>query len=175
MSAPLELVEDLRLLEPPNPWIVYYWAGGLVGALLLFLLIRAIVKRLRRPHVGVPLAEIRAAQRDALSALEGLFHLIVEGQGKTYAIESSAIIRQYIERRFGIRAPTHSTDEFLHEAQDAPELSPEFRELLSQFLRCCDLLKFARGIATRSELEELHTAAVQFVKETIPRRMEVQA
>jgi hypothetical protein len=175
MNPPLELVEDLRLLEPPNPWIVYYWAGGLVGALLLLLLIRAIVKRLRRPRVGVPLAEIRAAQRDALSALEGLFHLIDEGQGKTYAIESSAVIRHYIERRFGIRAPMRSTDEFLHDAQTAPELSPEFRELLSQFLRCCDLLKFARGIATRPELEELHAAAIRFVKETIASRVEVQA
>ena len=31
---------------------------------------------------------------------------------------------------------------------------------------CCDYLKFARGIASREELEGLHAAAVQFIQET---------
>jgi hypothetical protein len=100
---------------------------------------------------------------------------VEEQQGKSYAIESSAIIRRYIEHRFRIRAPARSTDEFLHEAQSAPELAAEYRTSLGVFLRCCDILKFGRGLANRSELEELHAAAVQFVYETAAASSEARA
>ena len=91
-------------------------------------------------------------------------------QARPYAIESSAIIRRYIEVRFDLAAPKRSTEEFLAEAQQSPNLAPEYQTLLADFLQCCDLLKFARTLADRNELVQLHDAAIRFVKETAPSR-----
>ena len=106
----------------------------------------------------------------ALMELERLFALIDTEQSRPYAIESSAIIRRYIEVRFDLAAPKRSTEEFLAEAQHSPKLAPEYQTLLADFLQCCDLLKFARTLANRNELVQLHDSAIRFVKETAPTR-----
>ena len=172
MNPPDALIEDLRLLEPPNPWLIYYVAAGVIGALLLFVLIRFLVKRRRRPRRRVTNSTVRAAQAEALAALERIHPLIQEGEGRVYAMECSAVVRDYIELRFGVRARMRSTDEFLREAQHASGLVGDFQPLLERFFRRCDMLKFARGVASQSELEELHTVATRFVRETRARRQE---
>jgi hypothetical protein len=170
-----QLIDDLRLLEPPDPWLLYYWAGGILATLLLALIVWAIVRNIRRKRSGSggP-GDVWGAQEDALQALEALFDLVHAGRGRHYAIESSAIIRRYIERRYRIRASQQSTEEFLHEAQHAPELSGDHQRLLREFLHCCDFLKFARGLASRAELQELHSSAVAFVRNTEVTQQEVR-
>jgi hypothetical protein len=175
MTPLAELIDDLRLLEPPNPWLLYYWAGGAVLALLFLLLLVRMIRSWRRRPGAVSERQVRAAQEDALASLQELFAMVEEGQGKPYAIESSRIIRTYVERRFDIGASRRSTEEFLHEVQYSPQLAPENQELLGQFLNFCDYLKFARGIASQEELEGLHAAAVQFITETRAGVMEGQA
>lgn len=166
MTPLAELIDDLRLLEPPNRWLLYYWVGGAILLLLLLWILMRVIRAWRRSPGTASARHILAAQEDALASLQELFAMVEEGQGKPYAIESSGIIRRYVERRFDIGASRRSTQEFLHEAQHSPQLAPEHQELLGQFLTFCDYLKFARGIASRDELEHLHAAAVQFVSET---------
>lgn len=174
MISQAQLIDDLRLLEPPNPWLLYYWGGGILATVLLILIIWAIARSVQRKRsAGGGVAEERDAQEDALQALEALFELVHAGRGRHYAIESSAIIRRYIERRYRIRAPHRSTEEFLQEAQHAPELSADHQALLREFLHCCDFLKFARGLASRAELQDLHNSAVAFVKNTVTSHPEV--
>ena len=88
------------------------------------------------------------------------------GLGREYAIESSAVIRTYIERRFGLRAPVLVTSEFLEHAKESPHLGPHYADILGDYLRRCDRLKFGRGHADRAELEQIHAAAIRFVMET---------
>ena len=166
MTPPSELIDDLRILEPPDPWLVYYWiGGGLLALLLLYVLVRLF--RAWRKRRGVSSArDIRAAQVEALAALEQLSTMVDERLGKPYAIESSKILRQYFERRFDIRAPVQSTEEFLHEIQRSPLLDSENQELLDLYMNSCDYLKFARGVALREELEDMHAIAVHLIKET---------
>ena len=109
---------------------------------------------------------MQQAHEDALAELERLFALIDREESRPYAMESSAIIRRYVEARFELSAPRRSTEEFLSEAQSSPKLQTAHQALLGEFLRICDLLKFARTFADRSELTGLHEAAVRFVKET---------
>src|SRR4051794_40200460 len=94
-----EFRDDLRVLEPPDPLLIYYWVGGILLTLLLGLVLFAVIRRLRRglQERAVEVAA-RAAEEDALAELEKLFALVKEEQGRTYAIESSAIVRRYIER-----------------------------------------------------------------------------
>ena len=163
--ADAELIDDLRLLEPPVPFRIDPWLlAAVAGALLLLWLIIRYLRATRGAR-----AQARAAQQaytDALADLERLFALVDREESRPYAIESSAIIRRYIETRFELRAPRSSTEEFLVEAQQSPRLSPQHQASLGEYLRVCDLLKFARTLANRTELTQLHEMAVSFVKET---------
>jgi len=163
--ADAELIDDLRLLEPPKPFHIDPWLlAAVAGALLLLWLSIRYFRATRGAR-----AQARAAQqayRDALEELERLFALVDREESRPYAIESSAIIRRYIETRFELRAPRSSTEEFLAEAQQSPKLSPAHQASLGEYLRVCDLLKFARTLANRTELTQLHETAVGFVKET---------
>jgi hypothetical protein len=165
MNPPEDLIDDLRLLDPPepfrlNPWIV---AAGLIAIVLIWWLAR------RRRATQAPRrreSTMRKAQEDALAELKKLFALIEREESRPYAQESSGIIRRYIEVRFELNAPRQSTEEFLEEVQHSPRLTPTHRGLLGEYLRVCDLLKFAKTLANRDELKALHEAAVNFVKET---------
>ena len=163
--AEAELIDDLRLLEPPEPFRIDPWMlAAAVGVLLLLWL---FVRYLRA--TGGARAQARAADQaytDALEDLERLFALVDREESRPYAIKSSAIIRRYIETRFELSAPRRSTEEFLEEAQQSPKLPPAHQTSLREYLRICDLLKFARTLANRTELVQLHEAAVRFVKET---------
>ena len=165
MNPPDQLIDDLRLLEPPEPFRLNPWIVAAVLAVLVFLW---WFRRWRKTTHGArsQAQAIRQAHDDALAELERLFALIEREESRPYATESSAIIRRYIETRFALSAPRRSTEEFLAEAQQSPKLEPQHRALLGDFLRICDLLKFARTFANRAELKELHEAAVRFVKET---------
>jgi len=164
--TPPDLIDDLRLLEPPRPWLVQYrWM-----LVALFVLAGSVWwlmrRRAMRAAAAAAAAAAQDAEEDALAELARLFALIDEERSRPYALESSAIIRRYIERRFDLAAPLRSTEEFLAEARHAPQLNADFQKLLADFLGCCDVLKFARTVADRSELTQLHEAATHFVTET---------
>lgn len=173
MNPPEELTDDLQLLEPPEPFRMNWWyVAAAVAVLLLFIVIARIRGRTR--VVRLEAAKIRRAWVDALEELEKLFALIDKEESRPYAVESSAIIRHYIEDRFEIIASRQSTEEFLEFAQHSPKLEPRHQQSLGEFLRICDLLKFARTLADKQELRNLHDAAVAFVKETRPQKPEAR-
>jgi len=167
MNTPPEFVDDLRLLDPPSSWM-----PGLLMIAGLLLLAAAAWWFIRRRRADAAqrgmAAAAEQAEEDALAELEKLFELISQEHSRPYAIESSAIIRRYIERRFSLEAPRRSTEEFLAEARTSPKLAEPHQQLLADFLGCCDLLKFARTRADHRELGALQQAAMNFVRETAP-------
>jgi len=163
MNTATNLIDDLRILEAPRPW--YHWgilAAVLVLAGLLFWFLRM------RSAGEEKLSGVRSAHahEDALAALEQARTLLSAATSRAYAMEVSGIVRRYIENRFGILAPRRSTEEFLEEAKASPKLEAKYQLLLADFLKSCDFLKFARGMAEGPELETLHASAVRFVSET---------
>ena len=85
-----------------------------------------------------------------------------------FVVEVSEAARNYLEGRFGLRAPERTTEEFLAELSGSVALDGRHKELLADFLTRCDLVKFARAVVDRSELQGLHQAAVRLVEETVP-------
>jgi hypothetical protein len=163
MNTATNLIDDLRILEAPRPW--YYWVV-LAGVILLVCALVWFLKRRAAKEAQGPGTISAHAHEDALAALEKARALMSSANSRAYAMEVSGIVRHYIENRFGIRAPRRSTEEFLEEARVSPKLEPKYQILLQEFLKGCDFLKFARGIAETPELEKLHQAAVRFVSET---------
>ena len=57
--------------------------------------------------------------------------------------ELSAILRRYLENYFQIKAQEQTTEEFIVEISESKQFSGEWRNMLQQFLRLADLVKFA--------------------------------
>jgi len=158
---------NLRDIKPPveipSGWI-WLWGslGVLVAALLIVLVWRYWQKR-RAQVAAVPLvpAHIRAKQKlqEALALL---------GQPREFCILVSDTIRWYLEERFEFRAPERTTEEFLYELQSTELLTRDQKESLGEFLKRCDLVKFAKYEPGEPELRDLHAAALRLIEETEP-------
>ena len=154
------LIEDLRLLSPPNygGWL----ALGIAGILTLgfFVFVRRRLHRAAVDAIAPPGADLWDV---ALAELERLTSLLNREHSRDYAIQSTGILRRYIEARYALRAPTLATEEFLVMAGGSPALPADHRVSLREFLELCDLLKFGRYLASATELGPLHATAVAFV------------
>lgn len=163
--APTNIIDDLRLLHEPHPLPLWVWFLIALVILIAIRLFQAwMAWKARRAADFYARAE--EAYEDALEELEKIHQRMGAEPCRLYAIEVSTVVRRYIERRFNIHAPTRTTEEFLQEARTSPLLSEKYQNQLGHFLKCCDFLKFAKGVADRDELEMLHQAAVIFVAET---------
>lgn len=111
------------------------------------------------------IAAQRSAYDEAIARLSALGSPDKE-TADTWFVELSAIVRDYLEQRYDIRAPELTTEEFLLVATARPELSAKHGQLLVEFLERCDRVKFA-GYRPDGE-ESLATLAVAkgFVEDT---------
>ena len=159
-----KLIEDANLVLPaaPFPW----WLVGLVLGLGLAAAAGGwwyLHRRRARQRAG------ESAHTAALRELGSLRRRSRELSAHEYALQISGVLRVYIEARFGLRAPHRSTEEFLWEAERSPQLPPERRPLVMEFLRRCDQVKFALGDLSPEHRDALHEAASTFVQETAVR------
>lgn len=150
-------------VEIPSGWAWVFWALLVLAvAALAFWAWRYWQKRRAQAQV-VPVVppHIRAKQalREALALL---------GQPREFCIRVSDTIRWYLEERFDFHAPERTTEEFLYELQGTNLLTPDQKDSLGEFLKRCDLVKFAKYEPGLPELEDLHSSAVRLVEETEP-------
>jgi hypothetical protein len=110
----------------------------------------------------------------ALKELESLLgkKLIELGRYREFYDSISDLTRRYVERRFSIRAPEQTTEEFLKQVRDTNALS-EYTPLLEEFLSGCDLVKFARYEPSVEEVERTVHNCESFLTGTAPQKMEV--
>lgn len=167
VSSAAQTSGGLRDIKPPveipSAWL---WVGLVLGVLAIAVLAYFLWKfwRTRKVHILTPPiipAHVRARQR-----LEDAFSLIA--QPKPFCVAVSDTIRFYLEERFHFRAPERTTEEFLYELQETDLLMPDQKESLGEFLKQCDLVKFARYEPGESELRALHDSALRLVAETEP-------
>ncbi|MBI5124532.1 MAG: hypothetical protein HZA72_03850 [Candidatus Omnitrophica bacterium] len=92
--------------------------------------------------------------------------LSTSGDIKEYYVRISDCIRHYIEKRFSIKAPEMTTEEFLASLKESAKLSSGHKSLLKEFLNSCDLVKFAKYNPTRKETESVYSTAKNFVDQT---------
>lgn len=161
--------KDIRDIKPPLalayvPAAPLAWlcAGMAAAALAVF-----AFRRIRRKMALAPPAP-RSPRDVAYEELERLraMDLIAKGRVKEYYILISGIVRRYIERRFSLRAPDRTTEEFLAEAGASGLLDPRARTLVGDFLLQCDMVKFARYGPSAGEIDGVYAAAKRFVDET---------
>lgn len=130
-------IEELPPLPPPPVW-PYWVGGGIVGAALLGFIAWRIARYKPRPRPLSP-------ERWALQELERIAALKLAEQGHAERFHTlvSDVIRRYLEARYDLRAPKQTTQEFLRGLPEPSPLPMERQEKLAEFLRRCDLAKFA--------------------------------
>lgn len=136
----------------PQPLPTYYYllAGGAVvlGFALLYYFLRRR-KMHQPPPPPVPLHVGALAEIDQL--------LLEQGKGSDFAYFYSRltlILRHYIEARFGLKAAEQTTEQFLESMKNSSFFTGEQKELFRGFLGRCDLIKFARIIPARQEVDD---------------------
>lgn len=166
-STAAPVPDALRDIKPPaefpNPWL---WVAIGVAVLALIAMAVGLFIYLRTRRKQVPVVppvppHIRAKQK-----LQEALDLIA--QPKPFCTLVADTVRLYLEERFTFHAPERTTEEFLYELQNTNRLLPDQKESLGDFLKSCDLVKFARYEPREIELRELHGSAVRLVEETEP-------
>lgn len=159
IKEPVELAE--KASNRLKYWIIAISAAAtaVVAITLLF--------ALRRKRETSPVPPVPAHERayEALRRLHAL-QLVDQGRIKEYYFELSIILRHYIENRFGLRAPEQTTEEFLQSIKSSDVFSSEQRGILKDFLKECDLVKFANYSASSTDAQRAHDVVVAFIEET---------
>lgn len=100
----------------------------------------------------------------ALARLDAL-DLLTKGDVDGFFVTLSAILRDYVERRFGVRAPEQTTAEFLAALGRRPGLTGH-RDLLRSFLTLADGVKFAREQPEAADARAARQTVAEFVSAT---------
>lgn len=148
---------------------IFRWRYLLWAALAL-----AVASALVAAAVFAVRALVRQAKLRAMSPVERAWtelaalvrrRLPEKGRYKDFYVELTLVVRRYVQRRFGIRAPHLTTPEFLRAAAEAGERAgaiapPEARE----FLESADLVKFAGVEATENGAAAAVESARRYIK-----------
>jgi len=157
ISVPITLAE-----------LKYYILGAILAAVLVWLFIRYLKRRKKKPvpesiweKPDIP------AHVAAISSLELLKSEKLWQQGfiKVYHTRLTDIVRHYIEKRFGVQALEMTTHELLI-AMDTVIEAREVMAPLKDSLELADLVKFAKHIPSPSENETSMDIAFEFVNHT---------
>lgn len=94
--------------------------------------------------------------------------LVDKGLIKEFYSEVSDILRLYIERRFMLRAPELTTEEFMDQLRNSDKLTIEYKNLLREFLSHCDMVKFAGLTPSGTDIVNTIESCEKFIEETKP-------
>lgn len=169
-------LDDIGLFAEPilkPTWYIYAIAAllGLATLVLLWLFYNRRKKGL--PEEVNPLSAQEIALRRLADLLESQKQ---ESDVKGFFVELSDIVRWYVERLTGIRAPELTTEEFLHKIAEpvrrywqANEQQPTHftgsLETLVPFLESADIVKFAKHVPTNDEMMLAFRRAENFIRE----------
>lgn len=159
-----ELRDIADPIDVPVPW--WWWV---VGALLLLAVLAGAAWWLRRRRLRQLEPRIVPPHEAALNALDALLaeDLLASGDFKSFYMRLSDIVRRYIEDRFGLQAPERTTEEFLAELTDSPEIRGDHQRLLRRFLQEADMVKFAKVVPGTGETGASVDAARSFIEQTV--------
>ena len=137
---------------PPLSWKLVGWVALGVFCLASFVLglwlaIRYLVRRVRE-HRMSPIER-------AWVELDRLLQKGLPGRGryKDFYVELTMVVRRYVQRKYGIKAPHLTTEEFFAELSKSNSQTIEQSNNLRRFLESADMVKFA-GVEATPEMAD---------------------
>ena len=154
-----EMEADPKKDLPPLSWKLVGWcAAALAAAVALaasvVMLVRYVARRVKE-HRMSPIER-------AWVELDRLLRKGLPGRGryKDFYVELTMVVRRYVQRKYGVRAPHLTTEEFFAEIGEKGMRSEDLR----QFLESADLVKFAGVQATPEMADEATDSARGYLK-----------
>ena len=86
------------------------------------------------------------------------------GRYKDFYVELTMVVRRYVQRKYGIKAPHLTTEEFFAELQNSNTQTLDNSNTLRRFLESADLVKFAGVEATPEMADEATDSARGYLK-----------
>ena len=143
---------------PPLSWRLVGWIGLAVlvvlSALVALVWIARYVARRVKEHRMSPIER-------AWVELDRLLKKGLPGRGryKDFYVELTMVVRRYVQRKYGIKAPHLTTEEFFAELAKSNNQPIEQSNNLRRFLESADLVKFAGVEATPEMADEATDSA----------------
>ena len=165
VGSELPSLEELRPMAPPVelPQPRGFRVRRPITLLLLVVAVLVGLWRWLRRRKAVD-ATLLSPQELAYLELEKLLEAgLAETDVKQYYVELTAVVRRYIERTTGIRAPEQTTEEFLHQISRRQTFPPAESARLKSFLESADLVKFAARRPRKEDIEESFQRAKIFI------------
>lgn len=164
-----ERMQDIHDLKPaesfPNHWLWLIPAGLLALAALAWLGYRLYLKYRRyREQLSAPLPPWEEALKalDAVPAAEWLD----KGLTKLYYFTLSEITKRYLERRFDFNALEQTTTEI---SQNLKAIKSPHRDGFVSFLARADMVKYAKSVPPRQEMDRALDEVRDLVNKTTPK------
>jgi hypothetical protein len=156
------------LLQEPFPWRLWSLRGALAVVAFAMLLVALRRRRPLVPAAAPPSAPAVTPHARARARLQRLLAQEPDGSAaiEAYYVEVSALVRDYLEERFAVRAPEMTTQEFLAAHETMRALEASHRAMLGDFLARCDLVKFASLVPEAEDRKRVLAAAERFLLET---------
>jgi hypothetical protein len=164
-ATPMTDIHDIKPLLSMGPdlqWL--YWVLGalVIGGLALMAWYLWRRRNKAEPSTAAPPPvppHIEAFQAlDALAAQTGI-------SGKQYYFRLSAILRRYLERRYGFPAAEMTTEELLPRLDGLP-MDADLFQAVKDFCRSADPIKFAGADASRNRMHDHMAMARHFIRQT---------
>jgi hypothetical protein len=158
-----EKAKDIRDIKGPRYFFsINFWVTASLALFLIFSAALIIVYKKIRSRMPVKPANIAAFEE--LERIRSLF--ATTGDIREYYFMISDCVRAYIENAFGLRAPEMTTEEFLGSMDGSRSLSDDEKSLLKEFLRTCDMVKFAKHVPSSAEAGSVFDTAKNFISQT---------
>lgn len=142
--------------------------GALVilGTALLAALLWKASARLRRRIRLMTLSPRDRALFELRELLAG--DLLARQDFKEFYVRLTRIVRDFIERRHGIRAPEQTTEEFLAAISRDSRFPEPVAQRLRSFLSAADLVKFAAQTPSQDAITDIITTAREYIESDVP-------
>lgn len=176
-SVPLDtLIADIHDIKAPIsqpitfkealPWIV----GVLLFIGLAALIVLVAMRKKRNLPILPKLQPQEPAHIIALRELKQIREqkLFATNEHKLYHTKLTDVVRQYLERRFGVNAIEQTTSETMVALTGTDLKNKELEQKLQQTLTLADLVKFAKYVPSVSENEQSLLLSEEFVEQTAP-------
>jgi hypothetical protein len=157
-------IHDIKPLAALS-WYQRQWFVAATVALAVLLLAGILYywqKRRRRPNPEVNL--IKPPDQIAQELLKEIVE-VQHMDGKTFYFQLSAILRDYIQGRFGLNAPDLTTEELLPRLTQLP-LDGGLADDLRTLFQSSEPIKYANGAAFAHQMQQDWLFAQRFVAET---------
>jgi len=159
-------IHDIKPLEKPgfDPVFLYYILPGLI--ILSVFCFALYYWRMRKQKSFLMNTKVLTPEEAAFNALDEIA-MHNEAHGREFYFKLSAILRTYIQGRYGINAPEMTTEEFLPKV-DELKLGRSIKKDLKDFVYSSDPIKFAAIPAAEAVMKTDFNFVKTFVKETTP-------